>query len=134
MSNETENSASQAAAQLASIKEMVAALVAANEAEDDNAREEVETAIHQDALSVEVKNDWYAVGNKPEAPTHFRILLCTGGPAVQIVGCLSEHSEPELEGIELQHQDWGTPWTNLRLTEEDRKVLLAYATCFYFGE
>ena len=50
--DETLHWRSQADAQLASIREMVAALTAAEESEDDDAREEAESAIHEDALSV----------------------------------------------------------------------------------
>lgn len=128
-----DNSASQARAQLESIKEMVAALAAAVEADDDNAREDAERTIHEDALSVEVRSGWVAAGDKMEA-AEFKILLCTGGPAVQIVGELDEHNEPSKDHIQLQHQDWFTPWTNLPLTDADRDALVAYARCFYFGD
>lgn len=148
---------SQADAQLASIREMVEALKAAEESDDDDAREEAESAIHEDALSVEVRSGWrpasefydalsiarsgYSDGQRPTAadmepfkPAEFRILLCTGGPAVQIVGELSEHGEPVAEKIQLQGQDWFQPWQNAVISDEDRQVLARYAQCFYFGE
>jgi hypothetical protein len=40
----------------------------------------------------------------------YRILLCTGGPAVQITGNLSSYNEPA--AATLQHQDWFLPWTD----------------------
>jgi hypothetical protein len=145
---------SQADAQLASIREMVAALAAAEDSEDDDAREEAEQAIHEDALSVEVRTGWMSANEysqavsvtglsqerlskadlEPFKPAEFRILLCTGCPAVQIVGTLSEHGEPETENLQLQGQGWFQPWQNAAISDEDRKILCRYAQCFYFGE
>lgn len=145
---------SQADAQLSSIREMVAALTAAEESEDYSAREDAITAIHEDALSVEVRTGWMpadAYSNamsvtglsqekvsrddlEPFKPAEFRILLCTGGPAVQIRGELSEHGEPEAEKIRLQGQDWFQPWQDAAISGEDRQILARYAQCFYFGE
>lgn len=106
------------------------------EPETDAARERIQ----EDALSVEVRTDWYdptrgcSADTKPAA---YRILLCTGGPAVQIVGELSEYGEPET--ARMQVQDWFQPWTDFRpqVAKDDydaEPTLLAYARCFYFGE
>jgi hypothetical protein len=122
----------QAFAQYQSIVEMVAALNLAIENDDDNAFEDAEQTIHEDALSVEVRTDWHSVGAEDDKPTEYRILLCTGGPACQIIGNLSEHGEPETARI--QYQDWFTPWTDYRLTSEQEEIVLTYARCFYFGE
>lgn len=115
----------QAAAQLESIRELVKAYDKAREANDT---EEAECAIHEDALSVEVRSGWKPVGNEL-ARKEYRILLCTGGPAVCIQGDLGEYGEPVT--AELFYQDWGTPWTRY---PADIEVLLTYARCFYFGE
>lgn len=128
----TTSSELQALAQLESIREMVAAL----KAEDDDEAEKAREAIQEDPLSVEVRSRWMELrdwGNKEQgAPAEFKILLCTGGPAVQIIGELNEHADPEKP--RLQHQDWGTPWTDVRLSAEDAETLLAYCREFYFGE
>jgi hypothetical protein len=129
MSN-LENARNQALAQFASIREMVEALKAADDTDDDTARE----AIEQDALSVEVRSGWASVGATLE-PLEFRILLCTGGPAVQIVGELTEHNEAFEP--RLQYQDWFTPWTDLHgadLPDDLAEILEAYCAVFYFGE
>jgi len=110
-------------------KELADLESAAGECESqDEARER----IHEDALSVEVRSDWYTPGRSAEdnAPSEFRILLCTGGPAVQIRGELSSHGEPDRAWLEVQ--DWGKPWTQYFKADPD--VLLDYARCFYFGE
>jgi hypothetical protein len=130
----TDNAISQAKAQLSSIIEMVNALVDARAAEDDKATEAAEQTIHEDALSVEVRSGWYSpVEAEPDtAPTEYRILLCTGGPAVQIQGDLSEHGEPET--AEIYCQDWFTPWSRVATDEQGRDAMLIYAQCFYYGE
>lgn len=86
--------------------------------------------VTEDALSVEVRNHWHTPGDDDTKPTDFRILLCTGGPAVQIRGELNEYGEPERAWLE--YQDWGTPWT--RYFDASQDTLLQYARCFYFGE
>jgi hypothetical protein len=86
-------------------------------------------AIHEDILSVQVRSDWQSPGEKLE-PYEWELLLCTGGPAVRIIGTLNDHKEPDT--AKLQHQDWLKPWTEYH--EADEAILLQYASCFYFGE
>ncbi len=95
-------------------------------------REDAETRIQEDALSVLVRCGWHEPTNCGDAikPEEFELLLCTGGPAVRILGELNEHCEPSRAWLEVQ--DWGTPWTRYFDIEQD--TLLAYARCFYFGE
>lgn len=96
-------------------------------------REDAEQRIHEDALSVDVRSDWHAPGDEEgSAPSEFRILLCTGGPAVQIRGELNHYGEPARAWLE--YQDWFTPWTKRINQPGDQEALLAYAGCFYFGQ
>jgi hypothetical protein len=106
----------------AAIAEMVAALECENE--DEEARERIE----EDALSVEIRSGWQPLGETLE-PAEFCITLTTGGPAVRIIGELSD-GEPSRARLEVQ--DWFTPWTEYRAADSD--VLLAYCQCFYFGQ
>lgn len=124
--SEENHAKEQAEAQLKSVREFVKAL--AKSKHSDEARE----AILNDALSVEVRSGWHCLSNGALKPKEYKILLCTGGPAVQIVGELNEYLEPETARI--QYQDWFTPWTDLPITEDDESSLLKYAACFYFGE
>jgi hypothetical protein len=152
------NAKAQGQAQFDSIVEMVQELTITDDDDepDEERRGAAEQAIHDDALSVEVRSDWYTPGGHDQTkhnvyvdrPAEYRILLCTGGPAVQIVGTLSEHSEPETAHLEVQ--DWFTPWTEIRPryrnshnleapdwhedTEAAKEILLTYARCFWFGE
>lgn len=151
MTTETEDrlarAREQGQAQFESIVELVEALNAANRerygdrrdhAVLEQAWEDAERAIHEDALSVEVRSDWYSPGQSDAdtKPAEYRILLCTGGPAAQICGKLSEHGEPLSAHLEVQ--DWFTSWTLFWPSQHEHthaeETLLTYARCFYFGE
>lgn len=122
---EDHRSENQAKAQLESIREMVSKL------DNEETREDAEQEIHEDPLSVRVREGWHSPGEKGEVE-EFEILLCTGGPACRIVGTLNQYNEPEHARIE--HQDWFTPWTEYRINSEDEAALLEYCRTFYFGE
>lgn len=126
----TESSELQARAQFEDIAEKVAKL----KTDDDSDHDEALEAIQNDPLEVAVRSGWVAPAGKinGQSPEEFKILLCTGGPAVQIIGELDEHCQPERARIE--HQDWGTPWTEYRLSGDEQDVLLEYCRQFYFGE
>lgn len=111
---------------LASIVEMVAALE-----DEDGDQDEARETIEQDALSVEVRTGWHVPGQASK-PDEYRILLTTGGPAVQIVGDLSEYGEPDTARLEVQ--DWFTQWETFATSSDDDDALMAYAQCFYFGD
>jgi hypothetical protein len=95
---------------------------------EDDARQRIE----EDALSLEVRSDWYTPGADEDSrkPAEFCILLSTGGPAVRIIGDLDERGEPTRARLEVQ--DWFKPWTEYVHTESE--TLLAYCRCFCFGE
>jgi hypothetical protein len=97
-------------------------------ADDCENEEAARDNIQEDPLSVEVRSDWTTPG-EPLEPSEFCILLCTGGPAVRIVGELNR-GEPCRAWLE--YQDWGTPWTQYFGASSD--TLCQYAAHFYFGE
>lgn len=98
-----------------------------HEAGEYSNADEARERIQEDPLSVEVRSSWVSLGDVLSAD-EFRILLCTGGPAVQIVGEL-DRREPVRAWIE--YQDWGTPWT--QYLNADNDTLLTYCREFYFG-
>lgn len=108
-------------------KEELAALLDAGG--DCESRDDALERIIEDALSVEVRSGWGAVGDCLQ-PEEFAILITTGGPAVRIRGELDENREPHRAWLEVQ--DWGTPW--MEYFGASQETLLAYARCFYFGE
>jgi hypothetical protein len=92
--------------------------------DEDEARERIQG----DPLSVEVRSAWDIVGGDTSA-AEFRILLCTGGPAVQIRGELDNGTPCRAW---LEYQDWGTPWA--QFFDIEQSTLLIYCQEFYFGE
>jgi hypothetical protein len=98
-----------------------------HEAGDCTDEEDARNRIQEDPLSVEVRSGWTSLGDTM-APGNFRIVLCTGGPHVEIMGKLDIHGQPYHAWI--QYQDWGTPMTPFFNVEQS--TLLAYCQEFYF--
>ena len=125
-----DNGKLQAIAQMACISDMLRRYREAQEIEGYTAMEAVEEEIMADPLEICVRSLWTPLSYPMEAD-EFRILLCTGGPAVQIVGDLDVHGgifgQPHIE-----YQDWFTPWCPLTITEDQQKDLLAYCQMFNF--
>jgi hypothetical protein len=86
---------------------------------DQNA---IETMISEDPISVQVRSRWKDLGEELE-PEEYAILLCTGGPAVRIIG---ELDKGEPSNARIEYQDWGTSWTEYFPTSEERDALLTY--------
>ena len=95
-------------------------------ADEDGARE----AIEQDALAVEVRSAWQTPGCEMTAD-EYRIVLCTGGPHVEIQGDLSETGEPE--SADLFYSDWFQGLTRYPTNGAEQDALLKYAGCFLAG-
>lgn len=116
--------------------EMVARLTEAADLDKETIHERVEQEITESVLSVDVRSGWYVPGSRHTetgpSPEEYNILLSTGGPALRLIGDLSEHGEPET--ARLEHQDWGTPWTRYPTSGEDEDIMLTFARCFYFGD
>jgi hypothetical protein len=93
--------------------------------------DELHQVLVESALSVQLRDGWRSPGSKGEAE-EYEILLSTGGPALRIWGRL-DGFEPD-EWPELQHQDWGTPWTALPLDESERADIARFARMFCFYE
>lgn len=91
---------------------------------EDDARQRIE----EDALSVEIRSDWCAPGEEMTAG-EFRILLCTGGPHVELVGDLDDNLQPSR--VRVIYKDWGESG---ELFDFDRDAVLRYCSVFYFGE
>lgn len=138
MSNEAEmkRAREQAVAQYESILELVTRMRAAEEADDYKEQDEAREAIQESALSVQVRSGWYSPGEDraEQDAEEYEILLCTGGPAVRIIGELNRGSPASAQ---IQFQDWFTPWTDwvgdLPETYDD-DVLMEYVGAFWFGE
>ena len=95
--------------------------------------EEIRESIINSALSVEFRNGWYSdlyhLKGVTE-PIEFKILLSWGGPAIRVIG---EFEENYAVNPKQLYQDWGTPWTDLEITEDQQNALNWFCNCFYFG-
>jgi hypothetical protein len=109
----------QAINQYDSIKENIENLRKANKKGNDEEIESIQQTIQEDPIEVGIIRQYF-------------ILLCTGGPAVRMIGELDEYGEPET--ARLQYQDWGTPWTDYPNAGDMEEIMLEYARQFYFGE
>lgn len=98
---------------------------------DATSQEDAQEAIQQDPLSVQVRTGWYTPGTEGAEAEEFEILLCTGGPAVRLIGGLNGHNQPV--NARMQYQDWGTPWTDY-YAPGISEMLQKYASRFWFGE
>ncbi len=123
---DTDGAKGQAQAQLSTLREMVKALEDGEQWEGMDA----ETALAKDPLEVAIRADWHSPGDDEDTDLEYKILLCTGGPAVRIIGALNQWKEPDT--VKLEYQDWGTPWTELYTDSDDDAAMLTYAQQFYF--
>ena len=132
---------SNARGQLESIKELYRNYLEADLIDDYDKQDELREQAQEEALSVEFKSGW--TSNPEEMkPEEFKILLSTGGPACQIVGKI-DYGSCEPIDIEIQYQDWGTPWEPLQLNStyadrspnitSDYEALEWFCNCFYLG-
>jgi hypothetical protein len=136
MTTTTENDHAEenARAWMETIREQVATIKAAEAlANPGQTYDDALDAITEGPLSVQVRSPWYTPGEKESPPAEFEILLSTGGPALRIFGDLDHNGQPE-PSLALQKQDWFQPWTDVRLSPEERDDLNTYACYFWFGE
>lgn len=77
--------------------------------------------LENNPLDIQFRSGWESY-TSDFTPSEFSILLCTGGPAVRILGEMDDNGYPYRAWVE--YQDWGTPWTELGLYQA---VALEYA-------
>lgn len=87
---------------------------------EDDARERIQ----EDPLSVEYRSDWVSYGEEM-TPGEFRVVLCTGGPHVEIVGDI------DLSRVRVLYRDWGDSG---ELFDFDRDAIMAYCQTLGVGE
>ena len=97
---------------------------------DYDQQDELRESILNNALSVEFRSGWYSSPEDEKKAEEFRILLAWGGPALKIIGDLDDYGPVNPK---LQYQDWGTPWTDFEITENQQDALNWFCNCFYFG-
>jgi hypothetical protein len=83
---------------------------------------------HGMPLEVSYRSGWKQAGSSLE-PEEFLILLSTGGPAVRITGDLDRGTPVNAH---LEHQDWGTDWTPLFLSDDEQEHLRRFCDLFCY--
>ena len=89
--------------------------------------EDVERAIDEKPLSIEIRSDWCSPGAEM-TPGEYRIVLCTGGPHVEIVGELAHDGSPH--NARILFSDWGESG---EFFDFDRDIVIAFASRFFGG-
>mgnify|MGYP003116326192 FL=1 len=97
---------------------------------DFESQDQLRESVLNSALSVEFRSGWYSSLDDELVPEEFKILLSWGGPALRIIGELDNYGPVNPK---LQFQDWGTPWTDFEITEDQQDALNWFCNCFYFG-
>jgi hypothetical protein len=93
-------------------------------------QDDAKQLILEDVLCVEYRSGW--TSDKSEfSADEFRILLCTGGPHVEIMGEIDHNGEPSRCWI--VYSGWGTNGT-LYAFEFDQATILRYCGFFIVGE
>lgn len=87
--------------------------------------EEARDRIMEDPLSIETRSGWVSVGDEMSAE-EYRIVLCTGGPHVEIVGDLDQHGAPCR--VRIVYRGWGDSG---ELFDFDHDAVLTYAQQFF---
>ena len=100
---------------------------------DGEAYDDTEAVIElarDNALSVEVRSDWES-SPSDFRPAEYKIVLCTGGPHIELKGNFDMHQEPQSPRV--LHRDWGTSGEYFKGVVE-REALAWYVSQFYFGD
>lgn len=96
---------------------------------DCTSEDEARERIQEDPLSIEVRSGWASSAADFE-PEEFRVVLCTGGPHVELAGDL-DHGAPSR--VRVLYRDWGTSGEYFPDADE-RAAIETYCEQLYFGE
>lgn len=97
----------------------------------DRLVEQIEEEARDQVLSLEVRTGWHCPSDPPSQPEQGCLTLTTGGPALRVL--IELDCDAEVLECQLQHQDWGTPWIELPLTEADDEALCWFAGLFTYA-
>ena len=97
------------------------------EYEEELSADRIDELVRQEPLEVATRSQWANFQDEFES-SDFKILLCTGGPAVRIFGSC-EGGYPS--DIELQHQDWFTPWETVHSLSDNQKDAMEWFCNFF---
>lgn len=104
--------------QIEELQELGDALSGFDDADD------AEQRIYELPLSVEVRSGWHTPGEE-STPGEFRVVLCTGGPHVELLGELDHNGEPCR--VWVAARDWGQYIDDVSECRDYAGTLLAFA-------
>ncbi len=90
--------------------------------------DKVMDACIENILSLETRGGWNSGGNIDTTPVEYRIVLCTGGPHVELRGDIRDGAYADTATIYFC--GWGEGEKELALTSEEDEILLYYADLF----
>ena len=96
---------------------------------DFDSQDELRENVLNSALSIQFRSGWETHYENFKAK-EFEILLSWGGPALRVIGEITDYGS---KNPKIQFQDWGTPWTDFEITEDQQDALNWFCNCFYFG-
>lgn len=110
-----ENAISNARAWCGSILDLHGRYLEAIRGDGSDSVETLEDEAREMPLCVEVRTNWYAPGSRDAStkPYEYRVLLTTGGPALQITGTLTAEY-----GVFLEYR---LPVSDARMTRKHRR-------------
>lgn len=111
-------SPARAAVDVEELQELESALSDFDDAED------AEQRLYELPLSVEVRSGWHTPGEE-STPEEFRIVLCTGGPHVELRGEIDHRGAPCR--VWVAARDWGQRIDDVSECREYAGTLLSFA-------
>lgn len=85
---------------------------------------DAEQRLYEIPLAIEVRSGWYTPGDAPELE-EFRVVLCTGGPRVELRGEIDHHGEPHK--VRVAARDWGLSIEDVAECRDYSDTLLSFA-------
>jgi len=103
----------------------------AEEIEDYHDEDLAITSLLELALEVTVRSGWVPpLVHVDLEVAEYQILLCTGGPAVRVIGAVGSDGYPLT--ARLEYQDWFIAWTEYPADSAERDALLKFAGWFSY--
>ena len=94
---------------------------------DYTSQDEALEAIQEHPLSIEYRSGWTTPG-EDLSPEEFRVVLCTGGPHVEILGEFDYNGG--IDRVRVIYKDWGTSG---ELFDFDRAAVMTYCELIGVG-
>ena len=130
----------QAQAQVESVVALMSALGQASETNEPQdldgellTEDQLYTRVYETPLSVEYRSAWCTELGQLSEPDECRVVLCTGGPHVELRAGLNQYGGPR-DDVRVLYQDWFEPLSQLYISgAEVRDALERFMTAVAGG-